>query len=94
MLPGSEAFDAASERLITTQGLSGAGIYSHCGLKHVEGLYDFSSIFKVLNVQVGGNIRRYTLDTQGTLFDDKDKNLSNDEYGAFVQVSKDMLNEN
>ena len=93
LLPGSEAFDAASKRLITTQGLSGAGIYSHCGLKHVEGLYDFSPYIKVLNVQIGGNIRRYTLDTQGTLFDDKDKNLSNDEYGAFVQVSKDMLNE-
>lgn len=93
LLPGSTAFDAASDRLIATQGLSGAGIYSHCGLKHVEGLYDFSSIFKVLNVQVGGNLRRYTLDTQGTLFDDKNKNLSNDEYGAFVQVSKDLFNE-
>lgn len=93
LLPGSAAFDAASDRLITTQGLSGAGIYSHCGLIHVEGLYDFSSIFKVLNVQVGGNLRRYTLDTQGTLFDDKNKNLSNDEYGAFVQVSKDLFNE-
>ncbi|WP_421798964.1 TonB-dependent receptor [Haliscomenobacter sp.] len=93
LLPGSAAFDAASDRLITTQGLSGAGIYSHCGLKHVEGLYDFSSIFKVLNVQVGGNLRRYTLDTQGTLFDDKNKNLSNDEYGAFVQVSKDLFSE-
>lgn len=92
-LPGSAEFDAARERLIQTQGLSGAGIYSHCGLKHVEGMYDFSSIFKVLNVQVGGNLRRYTLDTQGTLFDDKDKNLRNDEYGAFVQVSKDLLNE-
>lgn len=91
--PGSTEFDAAKERLIQTQGLSGAGIYSHCGLKHVEGMYDFSSIFKVLNVQVGGNLRRYTLDTQGTLFDDKDKNLHNDEYGAFVQVSKDFLNE-
>jgi len=92
-LPSSAEFDAARERLIQTQGLSGAGIYSHCGLKHVEGMYDFSSIFKVLNVQVGGNLRRYTLDTQGTLFDDKDKNLRNDEYGAFVQVSKDLLNE-
>lgn len=92
-LPGSAEFDATRERLIQTQGLSGAGIYSHCGLKHVEGMYDFSSIFKVLNVQVGGNLRRYTLGTQGTLFDDKDKNLRNDEYGAFVQVSKDLLNE-
>lgn len=93
ILPGSAEFDAARDRLIQTQGLNGAGIFSNCGLKHVEGMYDFSSIFKVLNVQVGGNLRRYTLDTQGTLFDDKGKNLTNDEYGAFVQVSKDLLEE-
>lgn len=90
-LPGTTAFDAARDQLIHTQGLNGAGIFSRCGLKHVEGMYDFSSLLKVVNVQVGANYRRYYLDTQGTLFDDKGKNLTNDEFGAFVQASKSLL---
>jgi outer membrane receptor protein involved in Fe transport len=92
ILPGTAAFQSASEQLIKTQGLSGAGIFSRCGLKHIEGMYDFSQLLKVVNVQVGANFRRYYLDTQGTLFDDKDKNLTNDEYGAFIQASKSLVN--
>ncbi|MES2795832.1 MAG: TonB-dependent receptor, partial [Bacteroidota bacterium] len=54
---------------------------------------DFSSALKVINLQVGGNLRKYYLDTQGTLFDDKGKNLTNSEYGVFAQASKSLLNE-
>lgn len=91
LIPGTPAFEALKDQLIKTQGLQGAGIYSKCGLRHIEGVYDFSSlIHDVINLQVGGNYRRYILNTQGTLFDDKDKNLTNDEYGAFVQASKSL----
>ncbi|MCA0364947.1 MAG: TonB-dependent receptor [Bacteroidetes bacterium] len=93
LLPGTAAFDSAKEKLIETQGLSGAGIFSKCGLKHFEGMYDFSSLLKVVNFQVGGNLRKYYLNTQGTLFDDKDKNLTNSEYGIFAQASKSVLNQ-
>ena len=92
LLPGSAAFDAARDQLIHTQGLNGAGIFSRCGLKHIEGMYDFSELLKVVNIQVGANYRKYYLDTQGTLFDDKGKNLTNDEFGAFIQASKSLLN--
>ncbi len=57
-LPGSAEFDAAKERLIQTQGLSGAGIFSRCGLRHYEGMYDLSPhLNDILNVQVGANYR-------------------------------------
>lgn len=91
LLPGTTAFDEARSRLIQTTGLSGAGIKSNCSLKHIEGLYDFSSIVKVFNLQVGGNYRKYYLDTEGTLFDDKGKNLTNDEFGLFTQASKSLF---
>lgn len=91
VLPGSAAFDAEKERLIKVRGLSGAGILSECKLEHIEGMYDFSSMLKVFNLQVGGNYRKYYLNTGGTLFDDKDKNLTNEEYGAFAQASKSLL---
>jgi outer membrane receptor protein involved in Fe transport len=67
------------------------GIKSNCSLKHIEGLYDFSSVVKVFNLQVGGNYRKYYLDTEGTLFDDKGKNLTNDEFGLFTQASKSLF---
>jgi outer membrane receptor protein involved in Fe transport len=91
LLPGTAAFDEARSRLIQTTGLSGAGIKSNCSLKHIEGLYDFSSVVKVFNLQVGGNYRKYYLDTEGTLFDDKGKNLTNDEFGLFTQASKSLF---
>lgn len=91
LAPGTTAFDEAKDRLIHTVGLSGAGIKSNCSLKHIEGLYDFSSVVKVFNLQVGGNYRKYYLDTEGTLFDDKGKNLTNDEFGLFTQASKSLF---
>ncbi len=92
--PNSAEFDSEKDKLIQTQGLQGAGIFSKCGLRHIEGMYDLSDqINKIVNVQIGGNIRRYILNTQGTLFDDKDKNLTNDEYGAFIQASKSVWND-
>jgi len=91
ILPGSSEYNAAKDRLIQTRGLAGAGILSECSLRHVEGMYDFSSVLKVINFQVGGNYRKYYLNTGGTLFDDKDKNLTNEEYGVFAQASKSFL---
>jgi outer membrane receptor protein involved in Fe transport len=94
LIPNSDAFNEAKDRLIQTQGLQGAGIFSECGLRHIEGMYDLSSyVDNVLNIQIGGNLRRYILNTQGTLFDDKDKNLTNDELGAFIQASKSIWDE-
>ena len=91
VLPGTAEFDAAKQRLIETQGLNGAGIFSKCGLRHIEGMYDLSSDIKIFNLQIGGNFRKFYLNTQGTLFDDKDKNLTNQEYGVFAQASKSLL---
>ncbi|MCF0043071.1 TonB-dependent receptor [Dyadobacter fanqingshengii] len=90
ILPGSSEYNTAKDRLIQTRGLAGAGILSECSLRHVEGMYDFSSVLKFINFQVGGNYRKYYLNTGGTLFDDKDKNLTNEEYGVFAQASKSL----
>ncbi|UBM58185.1 TonB-dependent receptor [Marinilongibacter aquaticus] len=93
LLPGTKAFDEAKDQLIHTQGLQGAGIFSKCGLMHIGGVYDLSSQIGFMGLQVGGNYRKYFLNTQGTLFDDKGKNLTNEEYGTFVQASKNLLSE-
>ena len=91
-MPNTTEYNTTKDKLIATQGMNGAGIYSHCGLRHFEGMYDLSShLNDFFKLQVGGNYRIYRLDTQGTLFDDKDKNLTNTEYGTFAQASKSVL---
>ncbi len=92
-LPGSADFNAQKDKLIATQGLSGAGILSQSKLYHAEGQYDFSSKIKVLDLLVGGNFRKYDMFTNGTLFDDKGGSIIINEGGAFLQLGKKVLNE-
>lgn len=93
-MPGTPQFNAEKERLIATQGLSGAGIFSQSTLYHVEGQYDLSEMIGVFDLQAGGNFRRYDMFTNGTLFDDKDGAIPINEGGAFIQASKRLLNDN
>jgi len=92
-LPGSTEFNTEKNRLIKTQGLSGAGILSQSKLYHVDAQYDFSNNVKVLDVLAGGNFRKYDMFTNGTLFDDKGGNIIINEGGAFLQLGKKLLNE-
>jgi outer membrane receptor protein involved in Fe transport len=92
-LPGSVQFNAEKDRLVATQGLSGAGILSQSKLYHAEGQYDFSNKIKIIDVLVGGNFRSYDMFTNGTLFDDKGGSIIINEGGAFVQLGKRLLNE-
>jgi iron complex outermembrane receptor protein len=93
-IPGSAAFETEKERLVNIDGLNGAGVFSNSKFYHAEGQYDFSSLIKIFEVQVGGNFRRYDMFTNGTLFDDKDQEITINEGGAFVQVSKKLLDDN
>lgn len=92
-LPGSADFNRQKEKLIATQGLSGAGILSQSKLYHVEGQYDLTPNIRIFDLLVGGNFRRYDMFTNGTLFDDKGGSILIDEGGAFVQVGKGLFNE-
>lgn len=92
-LPGTADFDEQKERLIKTQGLSGAGILSQSKLYHAEGQYDFSNKIKIFDLLAGGNFRMYDMFTNGTLFDDLNNKITIKEGGAFVQASKKLIEE-
>jgi outer membrane receptor protein involved in Fe transport len=92
-LPGTPEFEAQKQRLIKTQGLSGAGILSQSKLYHAEGQYNLTNQVKFIELLVGGNFRMYDMFTNGTLFDDKDHKILIREGGAFVQASKKLLDD-
>jgi outer membrane receptor protein involved in Fe transport len=57
-------------------------------------MYNFSKLVdpKLVELIVGGNIRRYALNSEGTLFarDESGKEFTIDEYGAYAQASKTL----
>ena len=60
----------------------------------VEGQYNLSDITKgFAEILVGGNFRRFVLNSQGTLFADSTGPISINESGAFIQIAKELFNE-
>ena len=97
LLPGTPGFEQALNDVAgrpipgNAQGV-GARFLDKTNLYHGEFMYNFSKQIdpKLLDVIVGGNVRRYALNSEGTLFarDENGKEFTIDEYGAYVQASK------
>ena len=79
---------------------NGARLVARSRLYHGEFNYNFASIIDVLDIQVGGNVRRYDLFSDGTVFnEDPDGSGTNeritiDEFGVYTQLSKKLFDEN
>ena len=58
----------------------------------LEGQYNLTDVVKFAEVLVGGNWKEYVLNSQGTLFPDKvGEPIKIKEYGAYVQISKSLM---
>jgi outer membrane receptor protein involved in Fe transport len=77
---------------------NGAGFIEGSRLLHVEGNYNFKNQIDAFELLVGGNFRRYSIWSGGTIFDE---NLNEDgtfdrvnisEWGAYVQLGKQFTN--
>ena len=58
-----------------------------------EGQYSFTDKIKFADVLIGGNLKKYILNSQGTIFIDTAGALKIIEWGAYAQVTKKLLNE-
>lgn len=58
-----------------------------------EGQYRFGDAVKSAEVIVGGNFKRYILNSSGTLFIDTLKAITINETGGYIQVTRKLLNE-
>ena len=81
-----QLFDAIRSKPIS----QGGGLFlDKTDLYNVEGQYNLSSITsKVANILVGGNFKRYVLNSEGTLFADSAGVIGINEVGAYVQASR------
>ena len=78
----------------------GAGFIDNSKLNHAEFQYDISdALDHIIDIQVGGNFRRYDLFTDGTIFNEDpegtgtNERIKIDEWGGYLQASKKLMSE-
>lgn len=96
--PGSDEFNSLFNEIRDIPiSEGGAKFLDRTGMWHAEGQYSFQNVIDpdIIDVIAGGNVRRFTLNSEGTLFAlDNDGNEFNlDEFGAYVQLSKSVLDD-
>ncbi|HMP86218.1 MAG TPA: TonB-dependent receptor [Lacibacter sp.] len=91
-LPGTPAFETLKNtvrRIPISQG--GALFLDLTDMYVVDGMYNFKN-FTWADVQVGGLFRRFSLNSQGTLFTDTlGKRIPINELGGYIQVQKEIV---
>ncbi len=94
-IPGSPEFDQMLGDITSTNvNEGGAQVLDHSKLYQVEGMYDFSHLSEVVEVQFGFSQRLTIVDSDGTIFFDTPGNpIRINQFGTFVQVNKDLFNE-
>lgn len=97
--PGSDLFNTLRQQSLNNAEIrtGGSRLVSNSSLLHSEAQYDFSKHWSVVDFLVGGNVRRFELNSGGALFNDGptgfDAPIGILEYGGFVQASKRLLND-
>ena len=93
-VPGTEAFQNAFDIVTADPNLlTGSRFQDNTKLYHVDGNYNLRDVIDWGEVQVGASFRRYSLNSNGTIFTDFDGPINYDEYGVYTQLQKKFLEE-
>ena len=95
LVPGTPGFDSAFNSVISDGDLTtGAKFIDNTKFRHVDANYNFAHLtHEVIDVMIGGSFREYELNSSGTIFTDFDGPITYNEYGAYLQVQKELLDE-
>ena len=90
-LPGTPEFEAAFQRSINDPDLStGSKFQDASKYYHADANYNFSHLIDVVDIQVGGSFRQYSLNSSGTIYTDFDGPIDYTEFGIYTQLQKDI----
>jgi outer membrane receptor protein involved in Fe transport len=70
---------------------TGAKFIDNSKIYHSDVNYNFKELIKYAEFQLGGSFRRYSLNSEGTIFTDYDGAIIYDEYGAYAQMQKKFM---
>ena len=93
--PGTAEFDQLYNQVISDPDVNtGSKFVDNTQVTVGEGNYNFSRLLNnVLDLQVGGDYRQYSLNSGGTIFTDYDGPINYSQYGAYAQASKKFTSE-
>ena len=95
LIPGTPQFQQAFNKVTSDGDLTtGSKFIDNTKVRHVDANYNFSHITSdFADIQLGGSYREYELNSQGTIFTDIDGPMSYNEYGAYMQLQKKLMDE-
>ncbi|QCX40185.1 TonB-dependent receptor [Aureibaculum algae] len=92
--PGTPEFKAQLDAITSDPDLNtGARFQDQTKLYHADGNYNFHKAIDFAEIQIGGSYRQYVLNSNGTIFTDYDGPIHYDEYGAYMQVQKKLIDD-
>lgn len=93
--PGTSEFQNAFEEVINNPDLNAGSQFKDASqLRHADANYNFTHLTEdYAEVQVGGSLREYRLNSFGTIFTDFDGPISYSEYGLYTQIQKQLMEE-
>ena len=93
-LPGSPQFIKAFNE-VTSEGsvLTGSKLVDNSRIYHSDANYNFKDLIKFAEVQVGGSYRVYQLNSHGRIYTDADSPINYNEYGAYTQLTKKLMDD-
>ena len=91
---GSPEFKKLFDRVRSIPISQGGGLFvDKTNLYNIEGQYDLSSATSaVADILIGANYKRYVLNSEGTLFADSTGKIPINEYGAYLQATREIFN--
>jgi len=89
---GSTQFKQLLEQIRGVPISKGGGLFvDKTNLYNYEGQYNFSDMTKgFADILIGGNFKRYVLNSEGTLFADSAGKIPINEYGTYIQASRNV----
>jgi len=92
--PGSPEFQAQFDRITNDPNLTtGSKFQDKSKIYHAEGNYNFAHVIELVDIQVGGSMREYELNSSGTIFTDYDGPIKYSEYGMYAQLQKKYMDD-
>lgn len=83
---GTPEFQQLYDNITQTPLYNGSQFKDKTSLTHVDANYNFGDLGKLGELQVGGSYRNYSLNSNGTIFTDKNGPISVYEYGLYTQL--------
>ena len=93
-IPGTPSFQEVFDEITADPNLvTGSKFQDQTKLYHGDVNYNFRDMIDWAEFQVGGSYRRYSLNSNGSIFTDYDGPIDYDEYGVYTQMQKNFLEE-